>query len=514
MKTNSLFRWLLIFLLFIIIIGIFSIHMISFDHNEHMYITSGVFFANNQKIYYDFAYLQTPYLPIIYGLIYRIFNIQAYYLLIGKIISFVFLILSGFILFLLSKRVLRDIETSLCFIMIFLLNPIIIKSASEVSNYIMPLALSLISFYIIYVAINNEKVKKFQILIAGFLFGLSIGLKLTYASLIFPLAFTCLFHEGIKIQKEKIEVLIYFLSGLVIGVLPIIFFLSDLELFIFNNLGYHNYNAYWREITEFDGPMTLPSKFTYAFNVLSQFYNAFILMVIIIGLGLSIKDYQINQNRYSNKVDWGKISFFFVVVAVIAAIFPTPSWIQYYSLPIAFSFVFIIFLYEMKSKDVFSVSKRILLIVTMIFILLRLPMFIRITPLIFQRENWVALKIHDNSINIKRELVNNEIYTGQKIATLSPLFAIEANLPLYSEFSTGPFLFRIGDLLSHEQQIRFIGTSESQLDKFLDEKPPSAIITGFAGDLDQSFVDYAVNNNYQLIEIDGFYGKLFLQLTD
>ena len=52
---------------------------------------------------------------------------------------------------------------------------------------------------------------------------------------------------------------------------------------------------------------------------------------------------------------------------------------------------------------------------------------------------------------IKNEVIGKQNKHG-KIATLSPLYAIEANLPIYHELATGPFLYRVGDLLRPEQR--------------------------------------------------------------
>ena len=39
----------------------------SYDHNENMYVAAGVLASQGETLYRDFAYLQTPYLPLAYG---------------------------------------------------------------------------------------------------------------------------------------------------------------------------------------------------------------------------------------------------------------------------------------------------------------------------------------------------------------------------------------------------------------------------------------------------------------
>jgi hypothetical protein len=107
--------------------------------------------------------------------------------------------------------------------------------------------------------------------------------------------------------------------------------------------------------------------------------------------------------------------------------------------------------------------------------------------------------------------MDNGISTDCKIATLSPLFVIESNLPIYSELSTGPFLYRVGDLLTPEQRNRFVGTSPKSIGYLFAEDPPAAILIGFEGALDKPLVEYAIIHNYKKIDVIGFGGELYVR---
>ncbi len=119
--------------------------------------------------------------------------------------------------------------------------------------------------------------------------------------------------------------------------------------------------------------------------------------------------------------------------------------------------------------------------------------------------------ISETSYDIKKILEDYNLDTTQKIATLSPLFVIESNLPIYLELSTGPFLYRIGDLLTTEQRNNYKGTSYNNLSQFLEKDKPVAILTGFEGTLDYPFIDFATKNNYLKVNIDNFPGDLYVQ---
>lgn len=72
MKKNILIGCFFAAVIFLGLIGDFAKIMTLLNHNEHMYITAGVLVSQNKILYKDFAYLQTPYLPLLYGGLYKI----------------------------------------------------------------------------------------------------------------------------------------------------------------------------------------------------------------------------------------------------------------------------------------------------------------------------------------------------------------------------------------------------------------------------------------------------------
>ena len=112
-------RILLISSIIIILISILSTIMTSFDHNEHMYITASYLITHNYEVYNDFSYLQTPFIIYFYALIFKILNLNGYYLLTAKVISFICVIISAIFIFLLSKKVIKNTEISLSIVTIF-----------------------------------------------------------------------------------------------------------------------------------------------------------------------------------------------------------------------------------------------------------------------------------------------------------------------------------------------------------------------------------------------------------
>jgi hypothetical protein len=509
--------WLLTLIVFFAIAGAFATIMTSFSHNEHMYIAASVLVCHNQVLYKGFAYLQTPYLPLLYGNIYRLLSVSSYYLLIGKLISVLFIIISATALFLIARRALFDIAISLSVVALFFLNITIVCSAKESSNYIMPIALSMASFYMFCVSISKNQIKPFGIALTGFLLAIAIGTKLTYATVVIPFVATSLLYplmsenRSITVKTRLFYVLLPFVAGIAFGLLPMFYYMLDLDSFIFNNLGFHNVNTQWRQITGFTGRMSLFSKLAYAKEIFFRADNLILLLGILLGLSFSINSFNPLDrpiNKYSTEAF---LAFLLVLIAVPTALAPTPSFNQYFSMPVSFIFILLVYSCAPKSIEISTLHRRLLLILVLVSVAYTGPDYLRSIHNLTHRDRWSGLHFHDISMNVRNALIDNGIGTDRKIATLSPLFVIESNLPIYSELSTGPFLYRVGDLLTRKQRNQFVGTSPKSIVDLFNEDPPSAILVGFEDELDKPLVEYAKINNYKKVNIAGFGGELYVQ---
>lgn len=520
MKNDKLILWFLIPILIFAIAGAFAMSMTTSLVDEHMYISASVFVAQDQELYKDFAFLQVPYLPLLYGNLYRILGIESYYLFTGKLISFLFLGIASAVLFLLARRVLHDLFLSLGIVTLFLLNITILNSAALATNFMIPVALSMISFYLFYISFIENQIKFVGITVAGIFLALAIGTKLTIATAAIPFVaiIFCYLAMGkypsINAKRNIVYSLFFYISGLTIGLLPILFFMSDLESFSFNNLGFHNVNTRWRQITEFDGPMSLHAKLAFAHKQYFKSDNLILLLGIMLGAGLAIKNSPTVRQTIQQIHTGAFLAFFLVLTAALTALVPTPSWLHYYSIPISFLFILFVFSCLSDSEKTAILHKRLVLILVLVTTAYNGPHLLWHITRFTHEENRIAFRLHDASTNVRNILIEKGIGTDRKIATLSPLYAIESNLPIYPELSTGPFLYRVGDLLTAEQRKHFIGTSAKNLNDLFAEDQPAAILISYDPnlvDLNKPFIAYATVNNYQKINIAGLDGELYVK---
>src|SRR5271157_402652 len=138
-------------------------------------------------------------------------------------------------------------------------------------------------------------------------------------------------------------------AGMIIGLLPILIYISDFDVFIFNNLGYHITNTRWRQITNYSGPMSLSSKLLFALSITTRIENLLLAAGIFLGLWYRFKNnFRVVQSiKQLSAGSFLALSLF--IVAVLIALVPTPSFRQYYALPL--SFLYPIFIFSCISED-------------------------------------------------------------------------------------------------------------------------------------------------------------------
>lgn len=98
------------------------------------------------------------------------------------------------------------------------------------------------------------------------------------------------------------------------------------------------------------------------------------------------------------------------------------------------------------------------------------------------------------------------------IATPSPQVALDSGRPLDPRFASGAFAYRSGDMVADDQQRRLHIASPRTLDRFLDEAPPAAIVTGYEPptgkmrrNVDDDFRAYAQSRGY--LRLPSPYGR-------
>jgi len=87
--------------------------------------------------------------------------------------------------------------------------------------------------------------------------------------------------------------------------------------------------------------------------------------------------------------------------------------------------------------------------------------------------NWVPIRVHRISEDIAKK-----IKEPRPVLTLAPLYAIEGGLDIYTEFSAGPFVYRVANCISPWNLDITHTAGPRTLNKLVEKSPPSAVLLG------------------------------------
>jgi hypothetical protein len=478
------------------------------DRNEHMYISAGVLIQDN-ALYKDFAYLQMPYLPFIYGLLYKLTG-TTHYLLWSRLLGFVFAILSALLIYFTAYRLSRSWSISVITFVFFVTNDIIMRVMAEASNYIAPIALSLVCLYLFVVSVSEKRVKSLGVFFSGMFLSFAIGVKLYYAVLFLPfLMISLLYPVSLRFRKRIIKNSLPLLIGMVVGLLPAFYYMiNSLDIFVFNNFGYHTINTTWRELTGHPY-LSLVSRVDFAWIALQSSSSVAIIGVLFL---LFVICNQRQCLRTSLEIFLTKENSLLVVSLVIttATMFTLkPIFIQYFALPLPFLIILISSWYRKISvRDKYWVRTRLTCLALVCIVFTGKDLFKDIAQL-HHDDKWGAISVHTTAEQIRNDI--GLLREGEKVATLSPLYVLEAGLPIYNELSTGVFLYRVGDFIPDDKKKLYVATSPGSLLSLFESDPPKAIFVGFERNLDDAFIQYAQANHYTRIQTDYDEGILYVR---
>jgi hypothetical protein len=481
-----------------------------FDHNEHMYVTAGVLTSKGLSVYRDFAFVQSPYLPLVYGALYSVLP-TSHYLLTAKLVSLFFLLSSTAMVLLLARRLLADRVLPVAFAGLFLLNPTIRRASTEASNYAMPMAFSLLACYLLLTpALTLPSAVK--VVLAGVCLGIATGTKLYYAALLIPfLVFTLRSAAGPSRWTRISRTAIFFALGVLIGIIPMLYYLArDPAVFWYNNLGVFESTLLWRERLQGKFPLTLGGNVAFARRIWLEADNALLLtiaMTALVTLAPKRSPEEAEEDRTGSTRRALTLILPTFVMAALITMLPIPAFPQYHAMPASLLVVLCVVCVGLLAAQ--GTSLRPLVVPVLLLTLVSsFPSSARDILRARSLENWSGISMHRVGERM-REAVGGA--TRGKIATVSPLYPLEGDLPIYREFATGPFMYRVGDLVAPFLRARVVSTSPTTLSTLLDGDPPAAIFVGFEGSVDDAFRHYAETRGYQKAPGNWRGGELYVR---
>ena len=349
-----------------------------------------------------------------------------------------------------SLKITKNTLFALGMLLLFLFNDVTIFVINYSANAIMPITFSLLGVYLFLIGVSAPCIRPIRIFVSGIAVAISIGTKLYYAATLPPFLIMALLHpKSLAFRQRIFKIVIPFSVGVIIGLIPVFYYLlRDIEIFLFNNLDYHQLNTVYRKVTGFTLSMSPIGKLNYGLSVLKSPANMALLIgaLFLIFVKFSEKQRLHLKTRLSYLLKIEHLFFILLfLLTTIAAFIPTPLWLHYFMLPLPYILILITSLYsDLTNLDKRFVNILMVCLVLVSFLSSGTSLFKHVSQLP-QPGKWSCINVHRVAQQIKNSI--GKVDQNQKIATIDPLYALEAGFPIYKELSTGPFIFRLGDLL-------------------------------------------------------------------
>jgi hypothetical protein len=481
------------------------------SHDEHMYVAAGVL-LRKYALYTDFAYLQAPYLPFVYSLAFGLTE-GSHLLLCGRAVS----LAMGLVCFYLVGHTCRELCQSrtagmLCMVL-FAGHHLTLFALPYARNHIVALGLALAAFCAIIHAPRAPARPAVWFAAAGILSGLAAGTKLVSAPLAVALLATCLAVPQRERLKDRIlRGFLPFLLGLALSLLPALAILAttDPQVVLFDNLGYHRLNLLWRAAGDGSHAMTVGGKALFAVEYLVKGSGASLLIalgVVILRRGHARPGLAIGEAARSG--DALTVIVLSLGAAVLAAFLPTPMQREYLAIVVPFLVLLLACLLGRWALTSDRVLRRALTGLAALAFLVAVATNLRHLRNLPHPSEWASIATYRAGQQLAQ--VTSRAGPAAKVATLAPIYPLEGGVQIYRELATGPFLYRVGDLLDPEQLQRYAGSSPHSIRSLLTTDPPDAILLGLEGRLEDPLAEFAQEHEYALAPIEWPRGRVYLR---
>jgi hypothetical protein len=445
--------------------------------DEQMYCTAGILLAQGKMIYRDFSYpSQMPYHPLLYAALFRILN-TTHFLLVARIFSCLCDILVAVCIVGIYRRIFSSFPVSAMLLgtsaaVLYVFNPFVDYANGFAWNNDVVILCVVLSFWL-FISIDFKKKSKYwRIAVIAALLTLATCMRITVA-LVQLLFFAVLLTRPAGSIKQKFKTILPFLiAAAVVAIWPLWTIALAPRAFFLNLFWISMLNNEWVRQT---------GMFHSRLDIIILFLTTpgcFVLILVAIYLCLTVawKRRKLTISNAPNLLLAVLLAFVFFIIALTMPV----TWEQHLAMPVPFiviSFVFPLLYLRKLNSDTgpnkhFEVA-RVLVIACAVVAVASYPLVLYRIPKLLDPQSWTPICLHRISKDIARKTKSPKL-----ILTLAPLCALEGGCDIYTEFSSGPFVYRVADLMTASDLKTVKAVGPNTLKTLLEESPPSAVILG------------------------------------
>ncbi|MCJ8159297.1 hypothetical protein [Sphingomonas sp. LaA6.9] len=500
-RAGTVAGYVLIALLLLALFG--RIMSYPLQHDEQIHVAAGAMVADH-ALYRDLGYNHLPNFALLLSGVFTLAGDENY-LLVGRVTVFMLWLLACSAIALIAWRVTGSRAMVLFAIVMLVSNPVLLgQPGLLVTNSFAPMAMALLATYFFLSGLEDNAPRPWRIAAAGLCVALAIGLRVSYVFLVPPfVAATLLVPTRLPFVVRLRSVMLPFALAGIIGMLPtLIYLLSDPQSLFAHTVSYFTgpHQSYWQTV---DGPkvVSLAGKIQLAEEV--WFSGTTLLSAVAAGMVLMLGGFATGRGGWSFPAIAWPIWLMLGLVAcgILVSFVPTPAFVQYYVPPIIFLTLAALLGFGALDDWRRPIALVLLALIGALSLASGATRLGQGLAALAAPAKWTGVQAHAAGVRIAALL--NGAPAGGKVATLSPILALEAGFPAYPELAAGPFQYRVADLIPAADRRHYRIVSPGELPVFLAQDRPVAIITGHEGELDAAFDAFARARGYRQFDLQG-----------
>lgn len=455
-------------------------------------------------LYRDLGFNHLPNLALLLSGIYRLTG-TGHLLLTGRIVMLLFWLAALLSLWLIG-RALNAGMLAISVAMVLLMGSVLLlgEPGMLVTNNFLPIPLAYLAFYFLLRGLDETSPSASSSFFAGVCVSLAIGLKANYVFLAPCFALTTLLAPALRIFRERVlQSFIPLALGGFFGGLPTLFYVvTDTQGILGHTVRYFTdlQTAYWAHSTE-PQISTMAAKVLLAEDLwlsnanllgMAGIVALFFIPVVSRGPAAGLRLFW----HWPLMLLLATTGFGFVVAFV-----PSPSFAQYFVPPMPFVIVAILVMFARLDQAERSQAVPVLLAIGLLALVGSASRILPGLADLARPSAWSGVRTHREARALAQLAA---LQHGERVATLSPILALEAGASIYPEFAAGQFVYRVADYIPPADRPLYRTTSQRALPAFLDANPPAAIIVNPAEPIEHSFLTYAQSRGYhEVVAPDG-----------
>lgn len=400
-----------------------------------------------------------------------------------------------------TYRLTRSPVMTLFAVLLILSNDTLLGTTGmAATNNMLPMPFAYLGLGLFVLGVADDRGRPLLIAAGGLSLALAASTKGSAIAFIPPVAIAAFFLPlKAKLAARLQRVVLPLAAGGIAGALPVLLYLAaDSERFLAHVVGFHTgpHVAYWAAQTGSvaDVAMSAGAKAKLAYLTWFSGTNMlFIFMVVLLLVHLARGG---SPASLVGKLLTGPILLVSAafLAAFVMSFIPTPGFPQYFAPPLVCSPLLLALLYDRLDQRGRLRMQQALIAASVVVVMVNAPRLTQHLARLPFPEKWTVSRVHQNGIAIARRLADAGV--SGKVATIAPLYPLEAGLSVYPELATGQFAYRTAAFTSDNLKRFYRTTTPTEIRALLDADPPAALLVGFEPELEAPMVRFAQDRGY------------------